>query len=666
MYNTLCLFCPGKGTNNSEDAIPIVKNNFMLVADGLGGSGGFAHSELYDEAIDKETSFEKMFSNVFDNLTEDNKKEVKEYFEQSLEKYFSLKTEDKKKRNCDFRSGYFASRIVATIMYGYFLQKDNDFFLKMFEDFSNADEQMLRKKEDEAGCFFADYVKKQLSKVAENGNFIYESKTSGMILLPTTLVTTIYNETDEYVDTMYLWAGDSRGYYWGKQGLIQVTNDHEIDGVMTNLINLSGNFKISCKYVRIKKPCLIFSTSDGCYSCMTSPLDFEYYFFNQFASASSYSDAQEKLKDLYVENSEDDTNTVAMKAFGFESFDELKVSIKDRLTMLNKTYEAQLPGIFTINFDVNIDALNKKIRNQLIDFDITQEPDIFEMISKITNKKIDPYKWRNELEKKIHNAKESLRDIIADNYLFIIRYLSSIGMCKELNQQKVLSKSQKDLSEHDKKQEDFVLKVEYYKMKFSTYYEDMIKILDEIKNINLSYLELEDTNKCIDELCDLLEFIDSVHSSKDIEIRNYIKSQTRLRKTSKKYADKYPEEVEKILEIIISNCFDANEFSKMVDFNQITQYKDIITQAEDKLINNRIEDNPDMKEIILYWKKNSPKILYELFKEKAASPLWKKLGEGIVDEVKEFQKNIDALEIRNRLYEEYNKSYYLIQEEEKC
>ena len=114
-----------------------------------------------------------------------------------------------------------------------------------------------------------------LEQAAKNGNFKMESsiKSSLKLLLPTTLVTILYEEHEDYVDALYLWAGDSRGQIWTKKnGLQQVTVDQEQNEVMNSVISLSGPFSLAVKYIRVPKPCLLFAISDGCYKSFTSSL----------------------------------------------------------------------------------------------------------------------------------------------------------------------------------------------------------------------------------------------------------------------------------------------------------------------------------------------------------------------------------------------------------
>ena len=172
---TLQLFCKGSGSNNPEDALPIVETYFLQVADGLGGSGGFSHAQLCPEAMQKDSFFDTVFAGAFPELNNVDRARVKAYAEASLEKYFALDTEQKTDRRCIYTSGYFASRLVSTLMYGYLSEMGEACICEMIEKVAGADEgkQELCKK---IGEHFTEKVYSGLSEAAKQGNFFKETK----------------------------------------------------------------------------------------------------------------------------------------------------------------------------------------------------------------------------------------------------------------------------------------------------------------------------------------------------------------------------------------------------------------------------------------------------------------------------------------------------------
>ena len=203
MDNTLSLFCPGKGSRVSEDAPPILDNGLLLVADGLGGSGGFAHTSLEPGVMSADTSFDTVFKNVIAASDSDYDK-VKNYYISALDNYFSLDEDKTTDRSCDYKSGYFASRLVAAIFYADYQNKGTEWLEKTLGELSSCPKEELKAKEEALGEAYSDFIKNSLCQAAENGHFIKESKinSSMSILLPTTLAAIIYKEHESYVDAL--------------------------------------------------------------------------------------------------------------------------------------------------------------------------------------------------------------------------------------------------------------------------------------------------------------------------------------------------------------------------------------------------------------------------------------------------------------------------------
>ena len=237
--NSFAFLCGGAGVRIPEDAVPIVDDKMLLVADGLGGSGCSAHTTLKPEVMSADTCFETLFGNVL-TLSDENREKVNRYLCDSLDNYFSISPEQKTSRDCKFKGGYFASRLVSSIVYATFLEKDKEWLHSILQQMSELKGEDLINQQNEIGKYYACVIQKALEQAAKNGNFKMESsiKSSLKLLLPTTLVTILYEEHEDYVDALYLWAGDSRGQIWTKKnGLQQVTVDQEQNEVMNSVIS---------------------------------------------------------------------------------------------------------------------------------------------------------------------------------------------------------------------------------------------------------------------------------------------------------------------------------------------------------------------------------------------------------------------------------------------
>ena len=356
----------GKKRFLGEDAYPYADNELLIVADGLGGRGGFPHQKINKKILDKDKFFDVCFDGVFDEDVSDEYKEFvltsfSEVFETS-EYYFDELTTVK-------TSGYFASRFVTAIVL-YEFKHGNTFDRKeIFEKVRSA------KTEEEKNGIVKE-VAKDLAKVIETGlkiiarnvNLEIETKMAGTYLLPSTLITTLIDETENGVDAIYLWAGDSRSYVWDKNGLGQITEDHEKGEVMTNLISLSKDFVIESRIVSFEKPCMLFNASDGCYKCtmFASPFDLEYIFNDAIVKNDSFDNAMLSLYAMYKDHGKhDDSNTLALTTFGYDSYEDVQKAVMARMEDINENIVGKLPDILERDYTGEKVRLEADIANKI-------------------------------------------------------------------------------------------------------------------------------------------------------------------------------------------------------------------------------------------------------------------------------------------------------------
>ena len=327
VYNALA----DKEFNVGEDAKPYADEKLILVADGLGGRGGFPHTELDRGMLEKDRLVDVAFSPVFD-LEGGKYEDLKKFIQESFSDLFALKEIYGRDFYSSKGSGYFASHLIAAIAL-YLLRFDARFDIDaLFENCekakARAQEVTGAKKEGEKAptplanaenkeknavekaesasvnaenavekaentvenaesapakaesalskeellkkfaLDFSAALKEKLAAIAQNVGLKNESRLKGTYLLPTTLSVTLMRERKESVDLICLWAGDSRAYYWNEEGLAQISDDHEIGGTMTNLISLAKDFRLQICSLKVKKPCLVFNATDGVYKCM--------------------------------------------------------------------------------------------------------------------------------------------------------------------------------------------------------------------------------------------------------------------------------------------------------------------------------------------------------------------------------------------------------------
>lgn len=143
------------------------------------------------------------------------------------------------------------------------------------------------------------------------------------------------------------WAGNSRCYMLDFGGLHQLTADDldngdamsnlTSDGVMTNLINTSVPFKLHSKRFLFKQPCILISATDGCFSYLRSPMEFEDLLVTSLMKSKNISEWKQTINDRIKAVAGDDY-TLCAAAYGFVSFADIKNRLIERHKLLNERY----------------------------------------------------------------------------------------------------------------------------------------------------------------------------------------------------------------------------------------------------------------------------------------------------------------------------------------
>lgn len=178
----------------------------------------------------------------------------------------------------------------------------------------------------------SDFIHLGLLRVADRFSLAIDSQFGGS-LLPTTLTAIRYEEKDDCVVAECLWSGDSRCYVLAEDGLKLLSKDDEdASGAITNLFYI-GNKKAVIHYRRyeIKKPCLLMTVSDGFFDPFGDEeyIGVEYTFHKCFLESDSMPSLAARLTDEFDAIHGDDT-TVALRAFGFADFGEMKSILTPR------------------------------------------------------------------------------------------------------------------------------------------------------------------------------------------------------------------------------------------------------------------------------------------------------------------------------------------------
>ncbi len=342
-----------------EDAYPYADDSLIIVADGLGGRGGYPHTKIDPRILSSEELYGLVFAPIFpETVTE----EFRSFAVSSFREIFETRAFYFENSSTTRSSGYFASRLVSAIAryeltYNPSLARES-----IFAAIRSTEPEAVDALVQAYGDTLADLIRQKLSRIAENVGFEVETRISGAYLLPSTLTATVMDDQGDHVDALYFWAGDSRGYVWDGQGLAQVTEDHERDETMTNLITLTKPFRVEARFLSIPKPCILFNATDGCYKCpvFDSPFDLEYIFLKSIDDASDFMDASHYLSVQFHEiGRHDDSNTMALAAFGYADYEQLQAAARARLATIDETIIAKLPGILQINYPAELQALEE-------------------------------------------------------------------------------------------------------------------------------------------------------------------------------------------------------------------------------------------------------------------------------------------------------------------
>ena len=140
VYNALA----DKELNVGEDAKPYADEKLIVVADGLGGRGGFPHTELDRGMLEKDRLVDVAFSPVFD-LEGEKYEDLKKFIQESFSDLFALKEIYGRDFYSSKGSGYFASHLVAAIAL-YLLRFDARFDIDAL--FENCEKAKARAQEE--------------------------------------------------------------------------------------------------------------------------------------------------------------------------------------------------------------------------------------------------------------------------------------------------------------------------------------------------------------------------------------------------------------------------------------------------------------------------------------------------------------------------------------
>jgi len=147
----------------------------------------------------------------------------------------------------------------------------------------------------------------------------------------------------------FAWAGDSRCYVLTPAGLRQASTDDlsvtdayrnlSEDAALLNVISASHSYKINERKLKIRKPCILFTATDGCFGYLRTPMEFERMLVGTLMEAKSVSEWKEYLTAEIGKVAGDDYTLCAL-AFGFERFENMQQLFRQRFQFLQTEYPA--------------------------------------------------------------------------------------------------------------------------------------------------------------------------------------------------------------------------------------------------------------------------------------------------------------------------------------
>ena len=290
--------------NHGEDAEPVLGENIAAVFDGVGGRGGFQH------------------------------------------------------KNKDRSSAYLGSRIFAAGFKTFFCRPG--LIENLYRELSESPEKenVLKKYGDQLSIILSastvSYMKKMeiTDKERPKGKFFK--------MLPSTMSAAVFQENENTVEIVAVWAGDSRSFVLQESGLKQISTDDELlaegeevrnywdflnkgDMPMSNFLNASDPFHVNLRYITVEKPCIVFTGTDGTFGYVESanPLNLEKMWLDFLIAADSLDDFCEKMRQHYEAARRDDC-TLTVNTFGFDEYSQVKEFAVKRRELFEAEYIAAI------------------------------------------------------------------------------------------------------------------------------------------------------------------------------------------------------------------------------------------------------------------------------------------------------------------------------------
>lgn len=187
------------------------------------------------------------------------------------------------------------------------------------------------------------------------------SRVSSSVVLPTTMACALMEECGQAVRVTALWAGDSRVYALDAQGLHQISEDDQacradywenlrMDAPMSNKVNLSAPFYVNARTVELRRPCAVFTCTDGCHMYFPHPLDLERRWLLGFCRHETLDEAMRAQRERYLKVSQDDCS-LTVHVFADE-YAQFRAMAQRRYAQFVHAYVAPPPSVEHVRVEV--------------------------------------------------------------------------------------------------------------------------------------------------------------------------------------------------------------------------------------------------------------------------------------------------------------------------
>lgn len=667
-----------------EDTPPYVDDQVLVVADGLGGAAAIRHQKFRPELFEPGQLVQTLFEGIFDDYSDER---LVQYIVDSFFELFAVKDCYFANLNNMKKSGYFASRIVTAILLHELMCNEKCSAKALFEARKKAEEEG---ESDEylksLGEFFKKIIQDNLRKVAQNANLFYETSYEKMALLGTTLCATIYLEHDDCVEAIYLTAGDSRPYVWEPQGgLHQVLADQERpDGGMSNYIlaNDDKDFDILCSYFKFPKPCVLFNASDGCFDAgyfSLCQLGFEKVILDFAKAASSVEELAEALTAYFKDyGRHDDSSTIAMKFFGFESFDAFKELANRRASALDEEYFAVMPELMDVDYAAEYAEAVKLLPRKMVELKkkVEEEEGTLEYCKDyVLSGKYVPYtemirKIDSDIEAMniaIQEARKKIEKVIAENF---VKFQPILGSEDNVWDKRRALKIEDADNKYQDRAADYLATIQGYRHDFEGAVTILRELLGKVYEIgvpksfeafdDLAYEIVEDCEKTMETLFD---YFNGIKSKKLDMVRKLTQLREEYIQNNIKRAQKYPGALKEIRHLLESGELNLDDVKILEGDRKIIRAElDIIKELRAKVMRlDKEEKTTALRTAVeAYWEENHAEIIAVIIRDPSV-----KISEEVRQEAIEISeqagKQAETLqeksELQKQLFDKYTETY---------